>query len=336
MTHPHLMGVGELTPGFSAREYAERRGRLAEKLPPHSVALLAAASPAHLPNTVIPYPAYRQDADFAYLTGVLQPGCVAMVARGSDAADCAFALFVPPRSERQETWNGARLCANAAIEYFGADEAFERGPGTTREILKRLAGADAIFADEDAARDRFVAAALGTAGVASSRLTAHETRIKPLRPLVHALRWRKSRAEINAMRLSVEADIAGFHAAMRVSAPGIAERDAAAEHERAVKLFGADRLAYPSVVGSGAGALVIHYAAMDALMRDGDVLLMDAGCERAGYVSDVTRTWPVSGAFTGAQADVYDAVLDCNEKCAAAARSRASASASCTRCPCAC
>ena len=116
LTHPHLMGVGELTPGVSAREYAERRGRLAEKLPPHSVALLAAASPAHLPNTVIPYPAYRQDADFAYLTGVLQPGCVAMVARGSDAADCAFALFVPPRSERQETWNGARLCANAAIE----------------------------------------------------------------------------------------------------------------------------------------------------------------------------------------------------------------------------
>ena len=80
------------------------------------------------------------------------------------------------------------------------------------------------------------------------------------------------------MRLSVEADIAGFHAAMRVSAPGRAERDAAAEHERAVKLLGADRLAYPSVVGSGAGALVIHYAAMDALMRDGDVLLMDAGC----------------------------------------------------------
>ena len=293
LTHPHLMGVGELTPGFSAREYAERRGRLAEKLPPHSVALLAAASPAHLPNTVIPYPAYRQDADFAYLTGVLQPGCVAMVARGSDAADCAFALFVPPRSERQETWNGARLCANAAIEYFGADEAFERGPGTTREILKRLAGADAIFADEDAARDRFVAAALGTAGVASSRLGAEKTRIKPLRPLVHALRWRKSRAEIHAMRLSVEADIAGFHAAMRVSAPGVAERDAAAEHERAVKLFGADRLAYPSVVGSGAGALVIHYAAMDALMRDGDVLLMDAGCERAGYVSDVTRTLSV-------------------------------------------
>ena len=320
LTHPHLMGVGELTPGFSAREYAERRGRLAEKLPPHSVALLAAASPAHLPNTVIPYPAYRQDADFAYLTGVLQPGCVAMVARGSDAADCAFALFVPPRSERQETWNGARLCANAAIEYFGADEAFERGPGTTREILKRLAGADAIFADEDAARDRFVAAALGTAGVArSSRPKIAETRIKPLRPLVHALRWRKSRAEVDAMRLSVEADIAGFHAAMRVSGPGRAERDAAAEHERAVKLFGADRLAYPSVVGSGAGALVIHYAAMDALMRDGDVLLMDAGCERAGYVSDVTRTWPVSGAFTSAQADVYDAVLDCNEKCAAAA-----------------
>ena len=314
-THPHMMGVGELTPGFSAREYAERRGRLAQKLPPHSVALLAAASPAHLPNTVIPYPAYRQDADFAYLTGVLQPGCVAMVARGSDAADAMFALFVPPRSTREETWNGARVCADAAVAYFGADEAFERGPGTTREILRRLAKARAVFADEDAARDRFVAAALSAAGVAGASGAA----IKPLRPLVHALRWRKSRAEIDAMRASVEADIQGFHAAMRVSAPGRVERDAAAEHERAVKRRGADRLAYPSVVGSGARALVIHYAAMDAVMREGDALLMDAGCERAGYVSDITRTWPVRGPFASAQADVYDAVLECNEKCAAAA-----------------
>ena len=102
-----------------------------------------------------------------------------------------------------------------------------------------------------------------------------------------------------------------------------------------METFGADRLA-PSVVGSGAGALVIHYAAMDALMRDGDVLLMDAGCERAGYVSDVTRTWPVSGAFTGAQADVYDAVLDCSLEARRRRGQPASASASCTRCPCAC
>lgn len=317
-THPHLMGVGELTPGFSAREYAERRGRLAEKLPPRSVALLAAASPAHLPNTIIPYPAYRQDADFAYLTGILQPGCVAMVIKGSDASDATFLLFVPPKSAREETWNGARVCVNAATTYFGADEAFDLGPGTTREILKRLADAENVFADGELLRrdqNRFVAAALGTAGVAGGVAA-----IRPLRPLVHALRWRKSRAEMDAMRASVEADIQGFHAAMRVSAPGVIERDAAAEHERAVKRFGADRVAYPSVVGSGKGALIIHYAAMDALMRQGDVLLMDAGCERSGYVSDITRTWPVVGTFTNAQADVYDAVLDCNRKCVAAAR----------------
>ena len=318
-THPHMMGVGELTPGFSAREYAERRERLAQKLPPHSVALLAAATPACLPNTVIPYPAYRQDADFAYLTGVLQPGCVALVARGSDAADAAFALFVPPRDKREETGNGARVCANAAVAFFGADEAHIRGPGTAKEILRRLNDARLVFADEDALRDGHVAAALQTF---ARRL--QQNVIQPLRPLVHALRWRKSRAEIDAMRLSVQADIEGFHAAMRVSAPGCVERDAAAEHERAVKRRGADRLAFPSVVGSGAGALVIHYAAMDAVMRADDVLLMDAGCERAGYVSDITRTWPVRGPFTSAQADVYDAVLDCNEKCVAAAKVGAS------------
>ena len=85
------------------------------------MALLAAASPAHLPNTIIPYPAYRQDADFAYLTGILQPGCVAMVIKGSDASDATFLLFVPPKSAREETWNGARVCVNAATTYFGAD-----------------------------------------------------------------------------------------------------------------------------------------------------------------------------------------------------------------------
>ena len=82
-THPHLMSAGELTPGFTSEEYAKRRQNLAEKLPPNSVALLAAALPAHIASTHIPYPGYRQDADFAYLTGILQPNASAMIERRS-------------------------------------------------------------------------------------------------------------------------------------------------------------------------------------------------------------------------------------------------------------
>jgi Xaa-Pro aminopeptidase len=308
-----MMGVDELTPGFTAHEYAERRRRLAEKLPPNSVAILAAAAPVYLPNTVIPYPAYRQDADFAYLTGVIQPGVVAMVTRGSDAASATFTLFVQPRNARDETWNGARICAKAATDYFHADESFEV-TRITEEILKRLSQAPAVYVNEDATRDARVRAALTTAGVSSNRP-------KLARSLVHALRWVKSPAEIRAMRECVEADVAGFHEAMRVSRPGALEKDVSAHHEMKVKLLGADRLAYPSVVGSGEGALIVHYAGMNNVLKKGDVLLMDAGCERNGYVSDLTRTWSIDdlNGFSNAQADVYDAVLEARSVCVRAA-----------------
>jgi len=313
-THPHLMQQGELTPGFSAAEYAHRRARLVDTLPPNSVALFAAAAPVHLPNTIIPYPAYRQDADFAYLTGVTQPGVVGMVQVGETRGESKYTLFVPPKSKHSDVWNGPRISVEAAVGHFASDEAHEIvGDNMANVITSAVASArGGVFLDEGVLRfDDSIRATLGTAAKRPPQA---------LRPVVHQLRWVKSSAELLAIRKSVNADIEGFKEAMRWSIDGTDEHEVGARHEFVTKRNGAQRLAYPSVVASGPGALVVHYAAMDKLMRDGELLLMDAGCERNGYVSDITRTWPVSGAFTTAQADVYEAVLDAHAACVAAAR----------------
>lgn len=289
-------------------------GALAQQLPANSVAIIAAALPAHLPNTIIPYPSYRQDADFAYLTGVLQPGVVMMLERRSDGNEGGnhhYTLFVPPRNVRDEVWNGKKIGTVAAVSFFGADATHELS-SMAEVIARAVRRATVVFADVDHRRgDPVFAAAFSAAGQVHNCGPP-----QAVRPIVHALRWKKSPAELQALRESTEADVEGFHSAIRASVPGALEYAVCAHHEHTCKLLGASRLAYPSVVGSGVGASVVHYANMDRVLQPGEVLLMDAGCERRGYVSDITRTWPVGpGGFTHAQADVYDAVLEAHTRC---------------------
>lgn len=295
-------------------------GALAEQLPAYSVAIVAAALPAHLPNSIIPYPGYRQDADFAYLTGVLQPGVVMMLERhgsdGSEGTKHNYTLFVPPVSARDEVWNGQRIGTTAALHFFGADATHELS-SMADVVAHAVRRASFLFADVDHSRgDSAFTAALSAAGQMHNCGPP-----QALRPIVHALRWKKSLAELQALRGSAEADMEGFRSAIRASVPGELEYAVCAHHEHKCKLLGADRLAYPSVVAGGVGALVVHYANMDRVLQSGDVLLMDAGCERRGYVSDITRTWPIGpGGYTRAQADVYDAVLEAHTSCLRALR----------------
>ena len=319
-THPHLLSAGELTPGFTSEEYARRRKNLAEKLPLNSVALLAAALPAHLANTHIPYPGYRQDADFAYLTGVLQPNASAMIERRPDGLH--YTLFLPARCTRDEVWNGRKLSVDGALSFFGADAAYEFKEMSTI-VESAVKGSSALFLDVDKRADAASTAAFS----AALKAVSSGVHPRPLRPLVHSLRWRKSKAEMNAIRACVNTDVEGFRSAIKASLPGEIESTVAAHHEFQCKLLGADRLSYPSVVGGGPGALVVHYAEINRVLRAGELLLMDAGCERHGYVSDITRTWPIGpGGFSDAQADVYDAVLEAHDSCLRATKIGASLS----------
>ena len=137
-THPHVIAsAADLTPGVSRAEYAARRAALARAMPPHSAAIFAAAPALRWPGTAIPAGKYRQDADFAYYTGVTQPDCVAVVERGRTEDDVRYALIVPKRCERHAQWDGERIDARAGETVFGADAAYEADEARLRAEAKR-------------------------------------------------------------------------------------------------------------------------------------------------------------------------------------------------------
>lgn len=317
-THPHLfVSADELTPGVSRDEYAARRRALVAAMPANSVAIFAAAPALKFHGTVIPAGRYRQDADFAYLTGVNQPDCLALVERGDTERDVRYVLVVPEHSERYMVWDGERINAAAGESIFGADASFEaneRAVADVADMITRAAGG--VYVDMEKVESTLLKRAFGALG----RDAYASERLRPAKYLTHKLRWRKSDAEIELIQKSVDLDISAFKRALATSKVGSTEAAVMAHHEAACRIGGADRLAYPSVVGSGAAACVVHYHPNDKILRDGELLLMDAGCELNGYVSDITRTWPVNGKWTTAQLDVYSAVLDAHVACQRAAR----------------
>lgn len=319
-THPHVIHArGDLTPGVSRAAYAERRNALARALPPRSCAILTSAPGLKFPGTVIPAGRYRQDADFGYHTGVTQAECVAVVERGESERDVTYTLVVPEFSERYTTWDGERINAAAAESVFGADEAYENGEravGRVADAMRRAVGG--VFVDVDKVDEDCEVVRRAMSAVA---LHARERDgVRPLRGIAHRLRWKKSEEELELLKRSVDLDVRAFVRAFQTSEVGQTEAAVMAHHEAEIRIGGADRLAYPSVVASGAGACVVHYHQNDKMLEEGDLLLMDAGCELNGYVSDITRTWPINGKWTQAQLDVYSVVLEAHQECLRASR----------------
>lgn len=302
-THPDLLQPGELLPGLAAAEFAARRAALAALLPPGAVALLPAAPITYMAG-VIPYP-FRQSADFLYLTGITQPYALAVV-----DCDARYRLFVPDPDAWRETWDGARISADAAVEVFGADEALplSRMPA---ELGPQLAEATSILIDTEAPDQRGCA----VRSLPAFQEAAKQHRVMPLRPLTHRLRWRKSPAELALMRRSAQLAAAAMTQSMQQSRPGVHEHQLAATFEYQCKAGGAQRLAYPSVVAGGPDACTIHYSRNDKAIAGDQMVLLDGGCELHGYCSDVTRTWPVGGKYSGAQRAVYEAVLEVHQAC---------------------
>ena len=143
---------------------------------------------------------------------------------------------------------------------------------------------------------------------------------RPLRPLLHRLRWIKSPAEIELLAASCSSAARALRACIAHTQPGLIESDFAARFQYETALRGAERLSFPPVVGAGEHACTIHYGRNDAKVSSGDLILMDAGCEHWGYASDMTRTWPANGRFTHAQRLVYEHVLRAHEACVAEVR----------------
>jgi Xaa-Pro aminopeptidase len=261
---------------------------------------------------------FRQASDFYFLTGFDEPDAVA-VFNPADAKE-RFVLFVRPRDREMEIWNGRRAGVEGAIATYGADAAYTidrlddklREYMVDRPVLFYRLGSGSF----DGRVTRLVAELRG----ARARGHAAPVRVEDPGPILHELRLRRSPAERERHRRACEISRDAHIEAMRYAGPGIYEYQVQAALEYVFRVNGSPRNGYPSIVASGPNACILHYNENTRRMEDGDLLLIDAGCEWGYHSADITRTFPVNGRFTAAQRAVYEIVLKAQLAGIAAAR----------------
>jgi Xaa-Pro aminopeptidase len=297
-------------------EFARRRRQLMRLMGRDSIAVLPAAPVRHR-NSDVEYP-YRQDSDFHYLTGFGEPEAVAVLVPGREQAE--YILFVRERDPARETWDGRRAGPAGASRDYGADDAFpiadmdEILPGLL-ENRTRVYYTMGVYADFD---QRVVG------WVNALRTQAKTGRHPPqelvaLEHLLHDMRLYKSRTELELMRNAARISARAHLRVMRFCRPGVTEYQVMAELLHEFRRHNADT-AYAPIVGGGANSCILHYRDNDQPLADGELLLVDAGCELGSYASDITRTVPINGRFTPEQRAVYEVVLEANRAAIASVR----------------
>lgn len=284
--------------------FARRRHALMDQMGPGAIALLPAA-PSLPRNRDVHYP-YRQDSDFYYLTGFPEPEAVAVLAPGTEKE---FLLFCRERDPQMEIWHGRRAGPQAAIDRYGADNAhpiqhIDRLLPPLLENRERVYYAIGYSPDFDRRIMDWLAQVRGKA-----RAGVHApTTFIALEQLLHPMRLRKEPEEIAVMRESARIAAEAHCRTMQICRPGIREYELEAEILHTFIRNGAG-WSYPSIVGGGDNSCILHYTENNAPLRDGDVVLIDAGAELDGYASDITRTFPINGRFSGEQRAIYELVL---------------------------
>lgn len=251
--------------------------------------------------------AYRFDSYFYYLTAFREPEAVLVLVAG-DAPKSI--LFCRTKDMEREIWDGYRFGPDAAREAFGFDEARPIAE-LDEQLGTLLANQPAVFhsVGYEPDWDRRVADALNRVR-AQARTGCHAPgQIRDVRSLIDEMRLVKDAAEIATLRRAAEISAGGHIRAMRAARPGAFEYEVEAELIHEFRRHGSQAPAYNSIVASGPNACVLHYVENDRQLADGDLLLIDAGCELDGYASDITRSFPVSGRFNGPQKAVYELVL---------------------------
>lgn len=287
-------------------EFARRRREFMRMIGKDAIAVLPAA-PVRQRNGDIEYP-YRQDSRFYYLSGFPEPDAVAVLAPGRPHAE--YLLFVREHDSMRESWDGAWAGTDGAVSVYGADDAFP------------IADIDEILPGLIEQRSR-IFYAMGTHLEFDPRMLAwvnalrvHARERSGLAPefvaLAHVLddmRLYKSRAEQSSLRRSARIAMDAHRRAMRFARPGLMEYEVMAEVLHEFRSHNSDTSYHPIVAG-GANACIMHYGANDQRLCEGDLLLLDAGCEHDYYASDITRTFPIGGRFAPAQRAVYEVVLE--------------------------
>ncbi|KAL4241292.1 peptidase M24B family protein [Abortiporus biennis] len=317
-SHPHLVRPGETTPGIPQEEYHRRRRALMDRLPEDSMVVSVSAPVKYMSGQI--FYKYRQASDFWYLTGFEEPdSAVTIVKDASSARGYRMTLFSSGKDSAKEKWEGARTSFDDVVSYFHADDAqpITSFASSLRDLVSSQSN---VYVDIPTSnrRSRGLSHKSLLKYLSPSSTTEQETVLdsissskrKALAPEVAKLRVCKSRAEQGIMRTA--ADISGrAHAkTMCFTQPGMSEHALASHFEYLCAVGGAQRPAYVPVVASGPNALIIHYTSNNQIIRDGEMILIDAACEYNGYASDITRTYPANGKFNSAQATLYQAVLN--------------------------
>jgi Xaa-Pro aminopeptidase len=298
-------------------EFGRRRRHLMKMMGKGGIAILPAV-PEKARNGDVHYD-YRPDSDFFYLTGFGEPEAVAVLIPGRPQAE--YVLFVRDRDPERETWDGKRAGPDGATRDFGADDAF---PITDiDDILPGLMENCSRVYYTMGLHQEFDQRVIGWVnGLKAQSRTGKQPpqEFVALDHLLHDMRLFKTRPEMDAMRQSARIAVAAHKRAMRFARPGRKEYEVMAELLHEFRRNDAD-ISYHPIVGGGANACILHYRENADELKDGDLLLIDAGCEFELYASDITRTFPVNGRFTPAQRAIYEVVLEAQY--AAIAKTRA-------------
>ncbi len=287
--------------------FAERRARFFELLGGAAAVVPAAPLVTHHADCEWPF---RQNSDFWYLTGFDEPDAVALFLPHRPEGE-RFVLFVAPKEASAEVWNGFRWGTEGAVAHFGADLAHPRGELEQR-LPHYLKGAEGIafrVGRHPKVEPLVLAAWAGQLDRAPRSGSAAFGLVAPC-PLLHDLRLRKGPEELERMREAARISAEAHELARQVVRPGLNERQVQAVIEQHFLEQGARGPAYGTIVAGGDNACVLHYTANNASLRDGDLLLIDAGCSLGDYYNgDITRTFPINGRFSGEQRALYELVL---------------------------
>jgi len=281
-----------------------------EKMDPSSVAVFASAHEIRR-NQDTDFE-FRQDTDFYYLTRLNEPDCVAVLSPSHP--EHKYVLFVRPRKREEEIWTGIRTGVEGAIREYGADAAYDIAQ--INEILPKYLqnahrlyyrfGQDQPFDLKIIGTIKHIRERIRTGAYAPSTITDPAT-------IVHEMRLRKSEEDLTNLRRATAISAEGHVAAMKHCKPGMFEYELEAIVEYIFRKKGATGVGYPSIVGSGFNTTILHYNTNNDQIKDGDMVLIDAGAEYNVFSGDITRSFPANGKFTKAQQAVYEVVLNANQ-----------------------
>ncbi|MFC3120922.1 Xaa-Pro aminopeptidase [Agaribacter flavus] len=290
-------------------EYDQRRARLIAECLPNSVVVLPAAQMCTRSNDTEYH--FRQNSDFWYFTGFNEPDAYLILSNRDNANSFASYVFLRPKDKTAEIWHGRRLGVQSAPSTLNIQQAYSIEE--LDELLPTIInGHDHLYytAGANTLADKVVNAAIKVCKTAPKQAMSAPKCVHDISIMIHKMRLIKSEQEIAVMQRAADISAQAHCKAMQIAHPDIWEYQLEADILHTFASNGARFAAYNTIVGGGENACILHYVDNNQRVADGDLVLIDAGCELHGYAADITRTFPINGKFTPAQAEIYQLVLD--------------------------